>query len=216
MGRYATQGSSGSFTPAPAGTHVARCFRIVDIGTQRGEYQGQPTERNQIVIFWELPNELVDSDDGKRPAIASKFYTNSLNEKATLRAHLESWRGRAFTVEELERFDLAKIIGVPCMLSIIPDGEKTKIAGVSAMPKGMTCPPAITEPSSFWIDEWSDEKFKELSEGMQKLIAKSDEYKARFPTAQRSMTAELKARNASPMQNPISDEPQFKEDDIPF
>ena len=32
MGRYAKEESGSSFQQAPAGTHVARCIRIIDIG----------------------------------------------------------------------------------------------------------------------------------------------------------------------------------------
>jgi hypothetical protein len=35
----------GDFEQAPAGTHMARCVRIIDIGTQFGEYQGKPNAR---------------------------------------------------------------------------------------------------------------------------------------------------------------------------
>ncbi|MHA1379626.1 MAG: hypothetical protein ACTSRG_14730 [Candidatus Helarchaeota archaeon] len=43
----------------------------------------------------------------------------SLHAKATMRKFLESWRGKKFTKEELEGFDLQKILGKPCQLQII-------------------------------------------------------------------------------------------------
>lgn len=174
MGRYASD--SGTFNPAPPGTHVARCYQIVDIGTQHGEWQGKPTVRNQVVVFWELPLELMD--DGK-PYIVSKFYTNSLSEKANLYGDLISWRGRDFTAEELAKFDLEKIIGAPCMIAVVQkEGGKSVVSAISALPKGMECPPLVNERFSFWLDEFSQEKFDKLSDGLKNLIMKSDEYKA--------------------------------------
>ena len=33
--------SGGDFKPVPAGLHLARCYRIIDLGTQRSEFDGQ-------------------------------------------------------------------------------------------------------------------------------------------------------------------------------
>lgn len=168
----------GDFKSAPAGTHMGRCIRLVDIGTQHGEYQGKPTVRKQLVITWELPNELMD--DGK-PFIASKFYTASLGEKANLRKDLESWRGRAFSEEELAGFDLRNILNKPCMLSLIEkeNSTKTKVAGVMAAPKGTNLPVATNEVYAFDIDEWDQTAFEKMSDGIKGLIQASEEYKTR-------------------------------------
>ena len=173
--------SEGTFVSAPAGSHIARCIRLIDIGTQHGEYQGKPTTRKQIIVMWELPNELMD--DGK-PFIASKFYTASLSEKANLRKDLEAWRGRAFSDEELAGFDLQNILGKPCMLSIVAkDGGGTKIGGVMALPKGTNVPVASNDVWAFDIDSWDDERFTTMSDGIKKLIQGSDEFKALLDTA---------------------------------
>lgn len=178
MGRYASDTGGGDFAQAPAGAHVARSVRIIDIGTHHGEYQGTPNTRNQFILQWELPNELIEIDGQEKPLLVSKFYTNSLSEKANLRKDLESWRSRAFTEEELDKFDLMNVLGKPCLLSIVHN-EKNKavVKGVSPLAKGMTCPPAINEIDAFWIDEWDDNKFAALSDGFRKLIQQSDEYK---------------------------------------
>lgn len=174
MGRYSSE-PEGNFTPAPVGTHVARCFRIVDLGTQHGEYNGKPTRRNQVLITWELPHE-TDSDG--RPLIASRFYTNSLGERASLRQDLEAWRGRGFSESELQRFDLETVLGVPCMLTVIAkDNGKTKVDRVTGLPKNTACPQQVNESFSFWLDEGFDyTKFEQLSDGIQNIIKKSEEW----------------------------------------
>lgn len=168
---------SGGFKSVEPGAYVARCIRIVDIGTQKGEYLGKPITRKQIIVTWELPTELIpEGEYAGQPYVVSRFYTASLNEKATLRKDLEAWRGREFTTKELEGFDLKKIVGVPCMLSIIHnDKGKAKINGIMAVSKGIPIPPLVNETYFFEIDHWNDDVFQKLSEKMQALIKQSSE-----------------------------------------
>lgn len=180
MGRHAKETGGSNFQQADAGTYIARCFKIVDIGTHHGEYQKKPNVRNQVIVFWELPTESIDVDGELKPLIVSKFYTNSLNEMATLRHDLESWRGREFTGEELVGFDLMNLLGKPCMVTVVKnEKDKSKISSVSGMPKGLECPPQVNTDESFFIDEWNETVFNGLSDGLKKLIQESDEYKAR-------------------------------------
>jgi hypothetical protein len=177
MGRYANDSGGSGFPQAPVGTHVARCIKIIDIGTQEGEYQGKKTKRNQIIVSWELPTELVEYEGEQVPVTVNRFYTNSLGEKANLRHDLESWRGRALTPEEISRFDLENIVGKPCLLTIVGgENNKTKVSNVSGLPKGMTCPPQFNESFTFWLDDFDQEKFAGLREGLQKMIKASEEF----------------------------------------
>ena len=177
MGRYAKDGGGGDYEQAPTGNHVARCIRLIDLGTQHSSYEGKATVRNQVLVSFELCNEKMA--DG-RPFTIGEFYTNSLNEKAKLRAHLEAWRGRAFTDEELNGFDLESILGKPCMVSIIiNENRKTRISAIAAMPKGMQSAPCVNDPYSFWIEEWDQAAFDQMPDGIKKLISESDEYKNR-------------------------------------
>lgn len=176
MGRYASDTGS-SFTPTPIGTHVARCIKLIDLGTQHGEYMGEPTRRNQVLMTWELPQEVIEIDGKIVPQTTSKFYTNSLGEKANLRRDLEGWRGRAFTDVELDRFDLEAVLGKPCLLTVVGgENGKTKVAAVSGLPKGMECPPQVNELFTFWLDSFDEEKFEKISDGIKKIIQKSEEW----------------------------------------
>lgn len=184
MGRYASDTGGGDFTPAPAGTHIAICVGVTDLGTHHGEYKGEPNVRNQVLVTWELPDESFDTPDGPKPYIASKFYTNSLSEKANLRADLIAWRGRDFTSEELRKFDLQAILGKPCMINIVHEesGGKTraKVKAVMAVAKGTKVEPPVNTPRAFWIDvdNWDAEGFEALPRGIKSLIEKSDEWRS--------------------------------------
>lgn len=178
MGRYAKDSGGGDFQQAPTGNHLARCVRIYDLGTQREEYEGKVSVREKLIVTWELPNEPMD--DGK-PFIVSRFYTNSLSSKATLRADLENWRGKTFTNEELGGFDLNSIVGKPCMISVVhTDAGKARVGGIAALPKGMQCPLAVNEAFSYWIAEHNPLIYEKISDGIKKFIEQSAEWKERL------------------------------------
>lgn len=179
MGRYAQETGGGDFQHAPVGTHVARCIRLIDLGTQQGEWQGKPLLKNQVLVMWELCNEMMEVEGEKKPFIVSKFYTNSLSEKANLRKDLEQWRSKPFTDEELKKFDLQSILGAPCMVAVVEKGngkEGVKVSGVMKLPKGSEAPAAKNEVFAFWLDEFNAERFDGLSDGLKKIIQKSPEY----------------------------------------
>lgn len=203
MGRYAQDTGGGDFQQAPEGSHIGRCIRLIDIGTHHGEYQGAPTIRNQVIVQWEIPGETIAIDGEDKPLVVSKFYTNSLSEKANLRKDLETWRARAFSVAELLKFDLMTILGAPAMLSVVHNEKgKAVVQGVMKLPKGVTCPDAFNESDAFWIDEWDQQKFDDMSKGFQRLIMDSDEYKASV--------------NGAPVRSTKASTVDTLDDDIPF
>jgi hypothetical protein len=130
---------SKTFTPAPEGTHQAVCVDVIDKGWLPNPFK-EGTEQHKVDLAWQI-GEM--RDDGKR-FIVFKRYTASLNDKATLRHDLESWRGRPFTAQELAGFDLESVIGANCLLNVVhktgtKDPSKTfaNVAAVMPLIKGM-------------------------------------------------------------------------------
>lgn len=173
-----TDSGGGNYEQPPIGTHVARCIKVIDLGTQRGEYQGKATIKRQLIIGWELPNELMtEGDHTGKPFGVSKFYTASLNEKATLRADLANWRGRDFTPQELSGFDPKNVLGKCCMVSLtLNDKQKARVTGVMALPKGMQVPDAVNPLVYFSLDDFDIRVYDALPEGFKKMISASPEY----------------------------------------
>jgi hypothetical protein len=99
--------------PAPEGLHQSVCIDVVDKGMQETGFGGMA---HKIQLRWFI--EELNPKTGK-PYMVSRKFTNSLHEKSALRPFLESWRGRKFTPEELDGFDLEKLIGANCQLQII-------------------------------------------------------------------------------------------------
>ena len=176
----AKDSGGGSFEQAPTGTHVARCYKLIDLGTTEQEFQGEVKKRHQIIVGWELPNELMQTGEfAGQPFTASKFYTLSLHEKANLRHDLKNWRGRDFTDAELKGFNLKNLLGATCLLSVTTNEKgRADVSGVMALPKGSQVPEAVNPSTYFSFSEFDQGTFDGFSEKMQALIAKADEYKA--------------------------------------
>jgi hypothetical protein len=177
------------FQIAPAGTHLARLYRIIDLGTQMREYEGKVTMSRKAKFFFELHGEDVYNkplltSDGK-PLIQSREYTVSLNEKANLRRDLEAWRGKAFSEDELKGFDISNILGHFCMVNIShrQKGDMTyaDLKGVSAVPsiyKKQGLPEGINTTMIFNLDKFDETMFDSLSENIKETIRKSPEYRS--------------------------------------
>jgi hypothetical protein len=177
---WSANAGNSDFEQAPTGTELGICIKVIDLGTQEKEYEGKVSHRRQVLITWELPNALMtEGDNTGKPFIVSKFYTASLNEKATLRHHLVSWRGREFTEQELAGFDPQNIIGKPCMLSLVANNKgKTVVSSVMAAPKGMPIPQQVNKSAYFsmYPGKFSMDAYESLSDGIKAIIAKSPEY----------------------------------------
>lgn len=191
----------------PMGTHLARCYSLVDLGTHEEEFQGETKNRRKIRISFELPNEqeVFKEERGKEPFTITKEFTLSLHEKAGLRKTLEAWRGRAFTEKELDKFDVANLLGAPAMITIghepKKDGSGTfaKVLSVAALPKGMTVPPAILTSIEYSVEMGDNQVFRDLPDWLREKISKCQEWN--------------KPSGAS---TPAAAAPQPEEDDVPF
>lgn len=174
---YKTNQGSGDFTPVAAGSHIALCDIVADLGLQPGSNL-YPKPKQQVYLRFELPNERVEFEkDGKKqigPAVIGKTYTASMNEKANLRHDLESWRGRQFTDEEAESFDVASVLGKACMISVmhkVKDGKTyANISGIGPLPKGIVAKTLIPEINPVLFSEDSPATYKLLPEWIQKKI----------------------------------------------
>ena len=158
----------------PPGTHLAVCYRIVDLGTQPDTGFGQ---KEKLVLFFELPHERDTFDGREMPMGISKFYTKSLGKRASLRKDLESWRGRPFTAVELEKFDLAAILGKGCQLQVIDDKGRSKVSAVVGLPKGTTTPPPFNPIMEFSVSEGKDSpKFAMLPDWVKSMASECIEW----------------------------------------
>lgn len=178
------ENKGGDFVLIPAGNHIARCYGMVQIGTvkeETGIYAGKETHK--VRISWETPHECHDFGNGMQPFAIHKEFTLSMHEKATLRKMLESWRGKAFTEVEAERFDITKLLGKPCMINVIhkTSGKGSNYADISSLatlPKGLECPDQVNPTMELSFDNWKQQIFDSLPDFVKDKIKKSKEYAA--------------------------------------
>jgi uncharacterized protein YfkK (UPF0435 family) len=199
--------SSKEFKNSPPGSHLGRLYKIVDLGTQQGEWEGKATYARKMIFYFELHGEddkgmpLVN-DDGK-PLIVTKYYNASLGEKATLRKHLQTWLNLDFS-KMPEGFKVENILGKFAMINVTTyqkDGKtRASVEGLSAVPAIVQkhgLPEGINEISIFDLNKFDSAKFDSLSDSIKKMIMSSPEYRA--------LT-----------QQPQSSSDDFGNDDIPF
>lgn len=175
--------SEKSYDLVPAGSHVARCIQMIELGTLTEVFQGETKTLHKVRITWELPLEkkVFNPEKGEQPYIISKEYTLSLHEKANLRKDLQSWRGKSFTDEEAGNFDITKLLGVPCMLNVIHTTSKnggvySNVAGISPLPKGVQCPEQINPTFVLSYDEFDFKKFDGLPQWLKEKMQTTPEY----------------------------------------
>jgi len=180
--------NSKEFKNSPPGSHLGRLYKIVDLGTQQGEWEGKATYARKMIFYFELHGEddkgqpLVN-DDGK-PLIVTKYYNASLGEKATLRKHLQTWLNLDFS-KMPEGFDLEKLLGKFAMINVTTyqkDGKtRASVEGLSAVPAIVVkhgLPEGFNEISMFTLNKFDSAKFDALSDGIKKMIMSSPEYRA--------------------------------------
>lgn len=168
-----------TFAPIPEGTYLAVCNMLVDLGIQYSETYKNTS--NKVLIGWEIPELVIELEDGEHTRTISKQYTNSLNESANLRQDLAAWRGRDFTAKELEGFDLRAIIGTSCLISIIHrQGNNGKtyanIASIMALPKGTAKGQLSENALVFDFDKDDLAKIETFPKWIGDLLKKSNTY----------------------------------------
>lgn len=167
----------------PSGTHIARCYSMIHIGTVKWEYMGDQKLTNKVRLSFEVPSEMRDFKDKNMPMSISKEYTLTMYEKGNLRKDLESWRGKGFTDAEADNFDITKLLGTECMISVVHKTSKqgkeyALISTISPLMKGTKAPNQINPTFQFnyndnFNTEWLD---NECPEWLQTTIKSTKEY----------------------------------------
>ena len=206
---YLPSGDSSGYAVAPAGMHIARCVRFVDLGSSEKIFNGKSKGlMREVLLVFELPEEV----DGDKPFLVSKSYTWSMYEKANLRKDLESWRGKKFQPEDFgpNGFDTKKLLGVAAMLNVIHaernDKTYANIASIGPIRKGEVVPPQVHESIYFSLEPglFDESVFAKLSERLQQRISQTPEYQ--------KIKGDAKEEHSDTLEVPAEEE----YDDIPF
>lgn len=191
MGLIATDSGGGNFKRVPPGAYIARCFRLIDMGTQESNGQYGLKLQHRMRVVWEVFGEdeagealTVDVDGHAMPLSVSKDYTISLHEKSALRKDLAAWRGRDFTADELKAFDVSKLLGAYCMVNVqhseANNKTYTNVASLTPLPGALknSQPAGVHENQVFDLDKPDWALYESFHDKLKETIAKSPEFQA--------------------------------------
>lgn len=201
------------------GVYTAVSSAIIDIGLQTND-KFEKTQR-KFMMMWTILNEQVEINGEMQDRVISKEYTFSLHEKSTLRKDLQAWRGKAFTDEELNGFDLLNVLNKACQLQILleeKNGNKyNNIAGIVSLPKGTDIKELDNtfhfdfETESTWVH------YKNVPNWIREKIKKANNYESSGLKQYVEMVEDTEANGSSDMTvKPDAVKPIAPDDDLPF
>jgi len=194
--------SVSNFIPVPTGMHLARCYRIIDLGTQESTYMGAVKKLHKVMLSFEVHSEDAQGKPTQtssgEPMTVSKNFTVTLQDKSTLRKDLQTWRGKDFTNEELNGFELKNVLGQWAMISVVEtenNGQTyTNIANINPVPASIKkngLPEAHNETKIFDINDPDMDLFESFSENLQNKIKKSPEWERLHGSSPASASADF-------------------------
>lgn len=204
------ESNNGSFEAAKSGTCLGLCYQIIDIGTQKSEYNGEVKYQRKVLIYWELPSQKTS--EGKAKMIRKK-YTLSSHEKASLVEDIKTWTGQKIGAG----FQLDDLLGKPAWLSIVEeqghDGNTyVTVKAVSAVPTELGISiPELENPIlllSLEDGEFIQGVFDELSESIKNNISASPEFQELVNQGAAEPYGDVvkQAREASPSEGHASEQ----------
>lgn len=132
-----------TFDPVPKGSHVARLYQIVHIGTVSFTWQGKESTADKMRLTFELCDEKKVFKEGEepRPFSISREFSYSMSPRSKLRPFIEGMLGTALHDDEAYSFDPEKLLGEACLLNVVHEEKNgtvyANIANASPVPKSM-------------------------------------------------------------------------------
>jgi len=165
----------------PAGLHRAVCGSVVDLGTHHDATWNK--DKRECRLTFELSDVRTEYEkDGEvkdLPRLIGKPYTLSLDDRSNLRKDLQAWRNKAFTQVELQGFDIAKLVGVPCMVNVEHYERQGKtcagIGSIVGLAQGMQAPQPEGDTYYYSIDDHGQTFPENMPEFIKKKIMASQE-----------------------------------------
>jgi len=169
------------------GTHVARCVKIIDLGTQETEFEGKKGKAKKVQFSFELIGQTYLFDEGGEdekevPFIVHKEYTASIGAKANLAKDLASWLGKK--LDPKVPFKPEVLLGKECQVVVLIETSKksgedyAKIGAIMAVPAKMKVDRAASNKVFLSLnpDEFDVEVYKELPTFLRDKIKAAPEF----------------------------------------
>ncbi len=194
----ATLNDKPQFALPPTGTTLARCFKVIHLGTQQSDWKGKVKIKPWVKVGWELPLLLHSFGEGQpeKPFRLTRKYPFTIFEGSNFRKLIEAWGNRQLTEsEKTNGFDPKVLLNKTCQLTVAiekgTDGNQYAVpSSIGPLMKEMkdkannivqhaqTCPPLIS--GIVYFDPENPETFAAwelLTDAEKAEIRKSPEYK---------------------------------------
>ena len=174
-----------AFDPIPKGTHVARLYSIIHLGTTSFQYKGEEKSSNKIRLTFELCNEKKEfkEGEGEKPYSISREFGWSMSPRGKLRPFIEAMSGAALYDEEAYNLDIEDLLGRECLLTVVHEEKNgntySNILTASPLPKGTIAPEMVNEPKFVSVDTSSEEEIAALPEFLKNKMYESEEWAGR-------------------------------------
>lgn len=173
--------TSKSFKSASAGMQPGILYNIVDLGTQENEYKGEVKSNRQLFMQWELPEELIDAPESEshgEPMSQSAFVNLTVGDKARLTEIVVASTGE----KPQNGYDPQDLLGTACNLTIETysknDGSMgSKVKSYSPLLRSQKMGKPTNPLAYFDLDNFDQDAFDALPNGIRKMIEISPEYK---------------------------------------
>lgn len=129
------------YEPNPTGQLLARLDSIIDLGTQKSEWEGVVKELKKILFIFETPEntKVFKEEHAEQPYTYSIEFTASMGPRGNLRAFISDWLGRKITDGEAYNFDFEILFNYPAIITVEgvpskkdPSKVYTKITKIAA------------------------------------------------------------------------------------
>lgn len=199
MATVATGGAKKEYKLIPAGTHVATCYKFMNMGKRFQTFEGKTKEFADTLISFtfEIPGETdiftFKKEDGtteevEKPLVITREFTLSMGPKSNLRPFVEGMIGTNLADPEAYAFDLESLVGKSCLITIVHKPSKktgqvyANISSASPLMKGMVAPEQVNKTQIFNVNTATKEEIDALPGWLKDKVTVSDEYKFRFGT----------------------------------
>lgn len=163
------------FQNPPVWSHGAYLIGIYDMGTQPWSAKF-PEPKRQVKLHFELPFEKGMFDWVEKPLAIWATYTLSTHENARFTKVFEALFQGTPTEDDYTNMDFYKLIGSPCTVTIVQNGEYVNVEQVWPLTKGITLPEVFNELKVIDLDKFDQSTFEKLGEKMKAKIASSPEF----------------------------------------
>lgn len=182
---------------------MARCVKVLDLGTVTSEYEGKERSARKVQFAFELVDTeyQFNEESDPQPFMVYKDYTASISAKSTLAKDLASWTGKK--IDPKTAFNPESMLGKECQIQIAHVTSKTgseyvRIMSIMQVPndKKTGKPIKVTKAATATVyfsldkDEFDQEVFDSLPEFLQENIKDTPEYKALGLSAPKKAKAE--------------------------